>query len=429
METFPQWIIILVVILVLARVSSFLSKRSDLPSAVIQLIIGILLGPSLFNILGFPIILGSWGSPAPSTSHAILKILAEVGLIQLMFLAGFKVDWSDLKKSFRLSFSISGLGFLLTAVSVTIFTFLFLDRWPEAIAMSAIMVASGLGISFYNLNEMNFLRSPAANVILGSAGVSGVFAVFLMILSQATHYVMAYGLFKMVIAVSWFLATLIMFLAITYFLLSRYLKLSSKSGFNKRPIQVLIGYLLLVAALYAWASMHFGSFAAVGVACLGGALLGYSELKSKSKIAEGFGSVLTSIPGGILFIIMGMEVNLRAAERSPIFLAILLLAVLGSKVFGFRIATRKEHLPPLEQDLVMFGNLHQGEMGILIAGYLLSRGPIDPSQFNTAIIVTVTLTTITTIMIKLAQSKLDLQPKRSTPFKGGGGKHYFFQRD
>ncbi len=429
MEIFPQWIIILIVILVLARVSSFLSKRFELPSAVIQLIIGILLGPSLFNILGSPIILGSWGSPAPSTSHAILKILAEIGLIQLMFVAGLKVDWRELKNLFRLFFSVSWWEFLLTAVSVTIITFLFLERWPEAIAMSAIMVASSFGISFYNLNEMNFLRSPAANVILGSAGVSGIFAVLLMVTSQATHYAVAYGLFKMMIAVSWFLATLIMFLAITYFLISRFLKLSSKTAIQKRPKQVLIGYVLLVAALYAWGSMHFGSFAAVGVACLGGALLGCSKLQAKSKIAEGFGSVLTSLPVGILFIIIGMEVNLKAAERSPIFLAILILVVLGSKIIGFRIATRNGNGPPSEQDLILLGSLHQGEMGILIACYLFSRGLIDPPQFNMAIIIAVILTTITTITVKLAQSKFNVQPNQSASFKGGGKKHYLFQRD
>ena len=37
----------------------------------------------------------------------------------------------------------------------------------------------------------------------------------------------------------------------------------------------------------------------------------------------------------------------------------------------------------------MFGALYQGEMGILIAAYLFSRGLVNPSQFNIAIIVVV----------------------------------------
>ena len=78
---------------------------------------------------------------------------------------------------------------------------------------------------------------------------------------------------------------------------------------------MLIGYLLLVASLYAWAAMHFGSFAAVGVASLGGALLGTSNQEVKEKIGKGFESILASIPVGILLMVIGMEVNLQGCRR------------------------------------------------------------------------------------------------------------------
>src|SRR4030042_5568107 len=132
-----------------------------------------------------------------------------------------------------------------------------------------------------------------------------------MIASQATSYAMIYGPSKMSIAVSWFLAKLIMFFAVCYFLTSRFLKLSSKSGFQKRPGQILVGYLLLIASLYAWAAMHFGSFAAAGVASLGGALIGMSNLEVKEKVSKGLESVLASVPVGVFLVVLGMEVNLK----------------------------------------------------------------------------------------------------------------------
>jgi Kef-type K+ transport system membrane component KefB len=423
MATFPQWIIILIAVIVLGRISVLLARRFDLPTATIQLIVGILLGPSLLNVVGIPIILGTWGSPAPSPIHAVLKILAEIGLIQLMFLAGLGVDWPELKKVFRSSFSVGAWGFLLTAVSVTILTQLFVSRWVEALAMSAIMVASSFGITVYNFNEMKFLGSRAANVLLGGAGVCGVLAVHLMIASQASNYGMAYGLSRMAIVVLWFLAKLTMFFAVAYFFTSRFLKLSLKSGFQKRPKQVLIGYLLLVAALYAWALMHFGSFAAVGVASLGGTLLGLSNLDVKEKIAKGFGSILASIPLGILFMVIGMEVDLRAAESSIIFLAVLIAVVIGGKLMGCWIATRRGNESQREQVLIMLGGLYQGEIGIVIAAYLFSRGLLDPSQFNIAIIVVVLLTTFTPIAMKVAQTKFDIQLKVTQSLSGGEKKH------
>ncbi len=423
MEAFPRWIIILIVLIVVARLAAVMSRRFGLPAVTIQLLIGVLLGPSLLNLLGTPIILGTWGSPSRSPVHSILKILAEIGLIQLMFLAGLEVDWRELKKILKLSFSVGTWGFVLTAVSVAIITRVFVDRWSEALAVSAIVSASSFGISIYYFSEMKILGSRAVVMASGAAILSGLLAILLMIGSQATNYAMIYGPSKMAIAVSWFLGKLIMFFAVAYFLTSRFLKLVARTGFKKRPRQMLIGYFLLVASLYAWAAMHFGSFAAVGVASLGGALIGMSNLGVKEKIAKGFESILASIPLGILFMVIGMEVNLKAAEGSFIFLAVLLAAVVGAKLIGYWIATNKGYQSLRERVLIMFGVLPQGEMGILIAAYLFSRGLVSPSSFNAVIIVVIALMMLTPIVMKVAQIKFNIQVNVAPSFTGGEERH------
>src|SRR4030042_489648 len=305
MEELTRWVIFLITIIVLTRAAALLSSRLRIPVLTLQLLIGILLGPSLLNLLGIPMVLGTWGSPSSGPLHGVLKFLAEIGLIQLMFLAGLEVDWRELKKILKLSFSVGTWGFVLTAVSVAILTRLFVDRWSEALAVSAIVSTSSFGISIYYFSEMKILSSRAAIMASGAAILSGLLAILLMIGSQAASYGMIYGPSKMALAVSWFLAKLIMFFAVAYFLTSRFLKLAAKTGFEKRPRQMLIGYLLLVASLYAWAAMHFGSFAAIGVASAGGALLGVSNPEVKETIAKGFESVLASIPVGILLIVIG----------------------------------------------------------------------------------------------------------------------------
>ena len=237
-----------------------MARRFGISALTIQLLIGVLLGPSVFNLLGVPMVLGTWGSPSSGPLHSALKILAEIGLIQLMFLAGLEVDWRELKKILKLSFSVGTWGFVLTAVSVAILTRLFVDRWSEALAMSAIVSASSFGISIYYFSEMKILGSRAAIMASGAAILSGLLAILLMIGSQATSYGMIYGPSKMAIAVSWFLAKLIMFFAVAYFLTSRFLKLSSKTGFQKRPRQILIGYLLVGRFVVCMGSDAFWKF-------------------------------------------------------------------------------------------------------------------------------------------------------------------------
>ena len=423
MGKFTYIAIYLVLIIVLARVAVLLARRFDLPAFTIQLLIGILLGPSLLNLLGVPMVLGTWGSPSSGPLHGVLKILGEIGLIQLMFLAGLEVDWRELKKIIKLSFSVGAWGFVLTAVSVAIITRGFVDRWSEALAMSAIMSASSFGISIYYFSEMKILGSRAAVIASGAAILSGLLAILLMIGSQATSYAMIYGPSKMAIAVSWFLGKLIMFFAVAYFLTSRFLKLVAKTGFQKRPRQMLIGYLLLVASLYALAAMHFGSFAAAGVASLGGALLGISNEEVKNKIAEGFQSLLASIPIGVLFVVIGIEVSFKGAGTSVIFPVALLGTAVVMKLIGSWIATSKGMESSREGVLVMFGTLYQGEIGVLIAAYLFSRGLLIPSSFNVSIIVVIMLTMLTPIVMKVAQIKFNIQVNVAPSFTGGEERH------
>jgi Kef-type K+ transport system membrane component KefB len=419
MEELTRWVIFLITIIVLTRAAALLSRRLHIPTLTIQLLIGILLGPSVLNLLGVPMVLGTWGSPSPGPLHSVLKILGEIGLIQLMFLAGLQVDWHRLKKILKLSFFVGTWGFVLTAVSVAIIARVFVDRWSEALAVSAIVSASSFGISIYYLREMKALGSRVEIVVSGAAILSGLLAILLMIASQATNYAMIYGPSKMAIAVSWFLGKLIMFFAVAYFLTSRFIKLVARRGFEKRPRQMLIGYLLLVASLYAWAAMHFGSFAAVGVASLGGALIGMSNLEVKEKVSKGLGSVLISLPVGVLFVMLGMEVNLKEAGGYLNFLIVLLVAIVGAKLVGSWIATRREFDSLRERALIVIGILPQGEMGMLIAAYLFSRGLVNPSSFNGVIIVVIVLTMLTPIVMKVAQIKFNIQVNVAPSFTGG----------
>ena len=188
MEAFTQLTIFLILIILLARLAVLLSRRFDIPTIAIQLLIGILLGPSLLNLLGAPIVLGTWGSISPSLLHSVLKILAEIGLIQLMFLAGLQTDWHKLKTDLKPIFSMSVWSFILAAAGIAIVARWFVDRWTEALAVSAIMAAVSFGISVYNFNEMKLLESRAAKIVLGTAVMNGLLAILLMIASQATNY-------------------------------------------------------------------------------------------------------------------------------------------------------------------------------------------------------------------------------------------------
>ena len=209
-----------------------------------------------------------------------------------------------------------------------------------------------------------------------------------------------------------------MFIAVAYFLTSRFLKLvagkpSANNGeLPKRPRQLLIGYLLLVAALYAWAAIHFGSFAAVGIASLGGVLLGMSDYGVREKISKGFGSALGLLPMEVLFVVLGMEVNFKEVLSDVLFFFLVFLIVIVAKAIGSWMAVRKNVDSFGERVLIVVGILPQGEIGILIAAYLFSRGQVSPSFFNVSITTVILLTMISLFLMRIAPTEFRVEKAR-----------------
>ena len=110
--------------------------------------------------------------------------------------------------------------------------------------------------------------------------------------------------------------------------------------------------------------------------------------------------MLGSLPIGLLFVVIGMEVDFRGMGMNLSFFAVLLGAVIGAKFLGSWIATRISSDLVGERSLIMVGTLPQGEMGILLAAYLFSRALVTPPQFNIAILVVVMLTMSAPVLMK-----------------------------
>jgi hypothetical protein len=63
----------------------------------------------------------------------------------------------------------------------------------------------------------------------------------------------------------------------------------------------------------------------------------------------------------------------------------------------------------------MFGVLAEGEMGIVIAAYLFSRGVLNFQSFNIAILVVVGLTMGSPILMTIASAQLSRKELKDAP--------------
>jgi hypothetical protein len=63
----------------------------------------------------------------------------------------------------------------------------------------------------------------------------------------------------------------------------------------------------------------------------------------------------------------------------------------------------------------MFEVLAQGEMGIVIAAYLFSRGVLNPQLFSIAILVGVGLTMVLPVLVRIASMQLSRKELNGAP--------------
>ena len=82
-------------------------------------------------------------------------------------------------------------------------------------------------------------------------------------------------------------------------------------------------------------------------------------------------------------------------------MAVLLVAVIVSRLSGIYVSVRKDSESLRDRAFIMIGTLAQGEVGMVIAAYLFSRGLVNPLQFDLSITVVVMLTMIAPVLMRI----------------------------
>lgn len=91
MSLFLQLAFLLSIILLSAKMAGYLSIRFGQPSVLGELLVGIILGPSIINLLNFSFI-------EHELTETIAK-LGELGVLLLMFLAGLELHLGGLAET------------------------------------------------------------------------------------------------------------------------------------------------------------------------------------------------------------------------------------------------------------------------------------------------------------------------------------------
>ena len=167
MET-HEFFLYLLVILLTARVFAELATRLMAPAVIGELFAGVVLGPSLLG----------WIQPLEA-----IKLMAEIGIILLLFEVGLGTDVKRLVRTGVKPFVVAVSGFVLPLVFGFVMGYWIFDlSLLVSLFIGGTLTATSIGITIRVLTDIKSQHSAEGQIVLGAAVLDDVLGVVLLAL-------------------------------------------------------------------------------------------------------------------------------------------------------------------------------------------------------------------------------------------------------
>ncbi|HIQ30555.1 MAG TPA: cation:proton antiporter [Aquifex aeolicus] len=380
------------IILLSGKVLGTLFSRLGLPAVLGEVLAGVILGQSLLGVIPL--------------SEAI-KVLAELGVILLLFEVGLEADIHTLMRVGLWSVLVAAVGAAVPFIGGFVIPYFLFDMpLIMSLFIGGALTATSIGITVKVLSDLGEVKSRFAQVVLGAAVLDDILGVVML----AALY--EFSKSKQVS----FDATggLVMSIA-TFFLVAPFVARLAAKIFSftiKRLKEVdLIPPVILSLVLFTghWA-YRAGSPEILGAFTAGLALsrrfvlpfaafLNFDE-KIVHQIEESIRPLVWVI-APIFFVSVGLALNLKAIDFSSahfwtLSLSLIAVAIGGKVVAGFVAPGNfKEKLN------VGLSMMPRGEVGLIFAEFGRSFGAVDAQGYAVIVFVVAVTTFLAPILLKL----------------------------
>jgi Kef-type K+ transport system membrane component KefB len=370
-------LVTLAAILLAAKLLGGLAERIGQPAVLGELVAGVLLGPSLFGLI-----------PADGALADVLHVVAELGVILLLFEIGLETDLREMFRVGPAALSVAAVG--IAAPFLLGYAY-WIGRGPgvpvDATVMAGIFIgatltATSVGITARVLADLDRLRSKEASIILGAAVIDDVLG--LVILTVVTGIaaggtVSPLGVLRVLaIGVGFLVAAVVL----GRFLAPRLFQLAERM----RVRGVLVATAVAVAFGLAGLAELAGSAQILGAFAAGLILSGTNQFDTIERELKPVASVFAPV----FFVVVGASVNLRlldpsgpGAGRLLLLTGVLaLLAVVGKVIAGWAAPWER-----YRRMVVGVGMVPRGEVGLIFANIGLRSGIISDAVFSALLLV------------------------------------------
>jgi len=387
----------LAIIVLAGRVGGALAKRCGQSAAVGEIIVGILLGPSLFGLIAPQTFNYVFHSAPPEP----LTILSNLGLVLLMFQIGLEFDFSHLTERvnraavLRVSIACLALPF---ACGFALGFFVAESASPAMRIDTALFVATAFSITALPIlgrimMEFNLTRTRLGVIAISSAAINDVVGwLLLALITTLTVSDFVAGRFALRIAM------VAAFGLISVKLLRPALKKAIRRSQPRdgRMSANLLGGLLAVIFIAAMTTYQIGIFAIFGGFMMGVILYDEAELVAAWRARLGDFVTVFFLP--IFFTYTGLRTSIGGLDSWTDWgwcFAIVAVASLA-KLGGGYFAARRSGLNHPESAIIAYMMNTRALMELIVINVGLDLGVISPKVFTMLVIMAIFSTVITT---------------------------------
>jgi Kef-type K+ transport system membrane component KefB len=396
-------LVVIAVILVAAKSAGILAVRIGQPAVLGELTAGVILGPTVLDMFGPDLL---WISGFDYLHSEALRettlVLADLGVIFLMFLAGLETDLEEVSKVRKVAFLAGAMGVIFPIALGTLVTLPFDFTTKEAIFAGIILSATSVSISARTLMELGVLQGRQGVSILAAAVIDDV--IVILILSFFVAFAVESGdggggATEVFLIIGRVLLFFVVALIVGLFVLPPLAKWSANASMSEGVIATTI----VVVVLSAWFAEYVGEVAMITGAFLAGIFLRRTEVHTiiddkMHTLAYGF-----FVP--IFFVGVGLSADAGNFEGSDVVLLIVItiVAVL-SKIVGSGLGARLAGEGTRSSIQIGVGMVSRGEVGLIVATVGLNQGLVDTNLFSVMVLMVLATTLITPILLKIVFS-------------------------
>lgn len=387
-----NFFLILFLILVTARILGEVFARVGIPSVLGELSAGILLGVSGLGLIEV---------------NDVLKVLAEIGILLLLFEIGLETDIHRLKAAGSKAIVVALLGAVVPfALSSYIAYYMFDLSLEVSFFIGGTLTATSIGITMRVLKDLKKEQSEIAQIVIGAAVIDDILGVIILV------FIYDYAVSKDLSMTNTLNTTL--FIVLFLLLAPAFANFSSKYMKRFDDCKKVPGFIptiiISLISLFAYLSHLFGapeilgSFAA-GIALSRRFILPFGMgLRQDEEFLEKIKQAISPIAQmftPIFFVMVGLSMNLRVIDfTSGTFWSMALLFLLIAVVGKYLGALVLKNTTAIKKALIGISMIPRGEVGLIFAEVGRVNGILNNEIYAVLIFVIIVTTVVPPFLLK-----------------------------